>query len=196
MLARRGARGMVLAICLVLGWAALVPRVGLARPAPDAPARPPGNDDGDSVARVAGHQYQITVTDGWTAASPGGPPLLAGYRHEDSGGRVVITRADYPNRGAWRQRAAFFEQVEDGLQASTPGYARLHRRQVRLDRVPAMDLVFRRRAGDQTEVVHMRFLFFRRYTLTLALVAPARVHRRHRRAYRKLVESFVPYLGA
>lgn len=205
MLARRlGA----LAAGLVLGWAVLgSPLVALAQPdqgarraAKAAPgeAAAPGEDDSESVTRGAGHRYQLTMPGGWTATDPAGAPadVLAGYRHHDSGARVVITRADYPNPAAWRQQTAFFEQVEAGLQASTPGYARLHRRQMRLDRIPAMDLGFRRRAGGGAEVVHMRFLFFRRYTLALVLVAPVHAHRRHQHAYRKLIDGFVPYLGA
>jgi hypothetical protein len=166
---------LALAACLVLGQAAVA--------------------GAQEVVQSRPHQYRLALPAGWTDASAAGPAMVSGHRHEPSGARLAITRVDYPNPAAWQQEAAFFEQVEDGVRAAAPGYARLHRRQLRLGRVPAMDLSFRRRTGDGAEVVHMRFLFFRRYTLALALAAPARAHRRHGREHRALVDSFVPSFG-
>lgn len=151
-----------------------------------------------TVEAVAAHQYRIEVPEGWsgTGASAGEPVIVSGYRHERSGARLAITRVDYPNPGAWRQKDAFFEEVEDGVREAAPGYTRLHRQRRRLGKVPAMDLFFRRRTGDGTQVVLLRFLFFRRYTLALALASPARAYRRHGRAHRALVDGFVPYFGS
>src|SRR5690606_34893388 len=104
-------------------------------------------------------------------------------------------RVDHPNAGAWARKQAFFDEVEHGIRTAAPGCTRLQRRQHRLGRVPAMGVQFRRAAGERSEVVHGRSLFLRRRTLALTLAAPARAYRRHGRAYRALVKSFVPYFA-
>lgn len=168
----------------------------------------------DGAARdaiqVAAHQYQLDLPAGWSPASgdaaasdaattagtvTGSSAVLSRYAHDAGGARLVITRVAYPNPGAWSRKDAFFDEVEHGIRAAAPGCTRMQRRQHRLGRVPAMDVQFRRRMGNGAEVVHMRFLFFRRYTLTLTLAAPARGYRRLGRAYRALVDSFVPYFA-
>lgn len=153
--------------------------------------------------RVAEHQFQLGELDDWSELPAGERPerddagnvlIVAGYRHAGSGALLAITRMDLPNPRAWRDDDDFFADVEAGIESTSARYQRFHRRQQRVNRVPALDLGFRRDTGRGREVVLMRFLFFRRYTLALALRVPAAAHRRHERDFRKLLESFAPYI--
>lgn len=153
--------------------------------------------------RVPAHQFQLSGLDGWIALVPasreditGARGLLGGYRHPPSGAVLAVTRVDYPNRRAWRRDQGFFAEVEAGVETASTGYRRFHRRQHRIGRVPALDLGFRRRTEQGREVVLMRFLFFRRYTVSLTVTAPARAYRRHQGALRPLLDGFTPYFGA
>lgn len=193
----------VCAVGLAMGLVLAAARTVAAQGAQDGAAR-------DAI-QVAAHQYQLDLPVAWSPAAPasgdastsgatagtvtGSSAVLSRHAHDAGGARLVITRVAYPNPGAWSRKDAFFDQVEHGIRAAAPGCTRLQRRQHRLGRVPAMDVQLRRRMGHGAEVVHMRFLFFRRYTLTLTLAAPARGYRRHGRAYRALVDSFVPYFA-
>jgi hypothetical protein len=145
------------------------------------------------------HRYQLEVPARWQPAGPlpdTGGAAVAGWRDPGSDAALAISRVDYPNPDAWRNRQPFFDEVENGLAAATAGFERLHRRVHRLGRVPAMDLFFRHRGpGDGDEIVLMRFLFFRTYSMTLALSLPAGDYRASRRALAALVDSFQPYFG-
>jgi len=155
--------------------------------------------------RVAEHQFQIdepASSDGWRElpASERGDAadvlIVAGYHHAGSGAVLAITRMAIANPRAWDDDDDdFFAEVEAGIESTSARYQRFHRRQQRVNKVPALDLGFRRDSERGREVVLMRFLFFRRYTLALALRVPAPAHRRHERAFRALLESFAPYLG-
>lgn len=157
---------------------------------------------GHAVAgvRVAEHQFQLDQLDGWSEL-PGAERgdaanvlIVAGYRHA-GGALLAITRMGLANPRAWGDDDDFFAEVEAGIESASARYQRFHRRQQRVNKVPALDLGFRRDTERGREVVLMRFLFFRRYTLALALRAPAPAYRRHERAFRALLESFTPYLG-
>jgi hypothetical protein len=156
--------------------------------------------------RVAEHQFELGALDGWSEL-PGRERgdagnllddviIVAGYRHAGSGALLAITRMNLANPRAWRDDGDFFAEVEAGIESTSARYQRFHRRQQRVDKVPALDLGFRRDTERGREVVLMRFLFFRRYTLALALRVPAPAHRRHERAFRTLVTSFAPYVPA
>jgi hypothetical protein len=152
--------------------------------------------------RVAEHQFQLGALDGWTevpvaatGAAAGSVSIVAGYRHARTGALLAITRMGIPSPRAWRDDTAFFAEIEAGIASTSAGYQRFHRRQQRVTDVPALDLGFLRDTARGRELVLMRFLFFRRYTLALALTAPAATQRRHERAFRALVDSFAPYLA-
>lgn len=152
--------------------------------------------------RVAAHQYQLGALEAWTELpaperdDAGDARIVAGYRHADSDALVAITRVEVANPRAWRSDEGFFDEVEAGVESASARFERFHERQQRVGAVPALDLGFRRDTERGREVVLMRFLFFRRYTLALALRAPARSWRRHQRTFRALVESFTPYVEA
>lgn len=153
--------------------------------------------------QVPAHQFQLAGLDGWIALAPASREdiadargLLGGYRHPPSGALLAITRVDYPNPRAWRRDHGFFAEVEAGIETASSGYQRFHHRQHRMGRVPTLDLGFRRRAARGREVVLMRFLFFRRYTVSLTMTMPARAYRRHQAALRALLDSFAPYFGS
>jgi hypothetical protein len=164
---------------------------------------------GQAVAdvRVAAHQFQLDGLDGWSEL-PGGERgdagnvlddviIVAGYRHAGSGALLAITRMNLANPRAWRNGDDddFFAEIEAGVEGASARYQRFHRRQQRVNQVPALDLGFRRDTERGREMVLMRFLFFRRYTLALALRVPAPAYRRHERAFRSLVTSFAPYVA-
>lgn len=148
------------------------------------------------------HRFELAVGDGWDVQAvdgvsydrEAGTGLVARWS-ADGGARVlVVSRVDGPGSDAWRGEESFFDGVEAGVQRSAPGYRRLKRKVHKLGRVPALDLWFRYDGADGRAVaVAMRFLFFRSYALTLAVDVPADDLRAHRRAVRKLVESFKPY---
>lgn len=107
-------------------------------------------------------------------------------RHR-SGARATLTRTDYPNLPAWRRRAHYFDGVIAGLKNSTPGFALVRRRRGRLGIVPYMDVVYRR-AHERQPYVHTRFVFYRTFTLILAVSST----RGQRRAAARLVRSLGP----
>lgn len=167
--------------------------------------------------RVAAHQFALAAPGtGWRAvaqprADEGaaradadadadgaalGPDarLLLGFVHEGWDATLAVSRVEVANFRAWRRKAAFFDEVEAGVEAAYPGYRRTQREQQRLGRVPALDLAYRERGG-QRRLLRLRFLFFRRYTLALALRMPARTHARHERRLQALVDSFAPFFG-
>ena len=152
--------------------------------------------------RVAEHQFQHDDLDGWSElpvrerGDAGNVLIVAGYRHAASGALLAITRVGLANPRAWRGDDDFFAGVEAGIERTSARYQRFHHRQQRVARVPALDLGFRRDSERGREVVLMRFLFFRRYALALALRVPAPAYRRHERAFRKLIERFEPYVEA
>jgi hypothetical protein len=158
---------------------------------------------GPAVAgvRVSAHQFQHADLDGWSELPVTGRRddtetalVVAGHRHA-TGALLAITRMNVSNQRAWRQDDGFFAEVEAGVERASPGYDRFHRKQHRAGSVPVLDLAFRQRTARGREVVLMRFLFFRRYTVVFALRAPASAYRRHDRTWRALHESFTPTSG-
>lgn len=169
-------RAAALAAAAVLGWST----TGRA-------------DDAPPPVRDAENRYELHVPDDWQSLAI--VDALLGAQAPDGAARLVVTRVDHPNRAAWRSERTFFSQVERGVARAADGYRRLHRRRGRLGRVPHLDLRFRRRTADGREVVAMRFLFFRRYSLILTVSTEADRARRQRRTVRRLVRSFVPYFA-
>jgi hypothetical protein len=168
-----------------------------------------GHADTTTLREDPEHHYQITLGPAWldkaaaiaaTGAIGDRPALLAGYEHPRSGALVAVTRINYPNLGAWRARTrpAYVAAIEQGVREAVVSYRRLEQR-TGFDQVPVFDLVFRsRRPGGQgkqgNEIVAMRFLFFRTYSLVMTVTVPARAYRRHKRTLRAVQNSFKPYL--
>jgi hypothetical protein len=141
------------------------------------------------VFRDADRRFELELPAAWTKDSDA---LL--WRNSDTDQVMVVTRIDGPTSDAWRGRRSFFDAVEKGVRDSADSFKSLRRRRGKAGRVPTLDLWFQYRATDGADVtVAMRFLFFRRYTLSLAIDTPAKRFRKHRRAVRKLTKSFKPY---
>lgn len=177
---------------------AALPGLALLALVATGPAAAPAAAD----VRVSAHQFQHTDLGGWSALSvtghrddAGTAEIVAAHRHA-TGALLAITRMNVPNQRAWRSDDDFFAEVESGVERASAGYDRFHRKQHRVGSVPALDLAFRQRGPRGREVVLMRFLFFRRYTLAFALRAPASAYRRHDRTWRALCESFAPISGS
>jgi hypothetical protein len=145
------------------------------------------------------HRYRLDVDSVWRArpAPAGSLAPLAGYEHDRSGALLAVSRINYPNAAAWRQRTrdAYHDAVVAGIEKSTPGYQLMERRASLQGAVPALDLTYRRREARGNEVVLLRFLFFRRYALALAVTVPERGYRGHKRALRAVQQSFAPFFG-
>ncbi len=153
------------------------------------------NADAETI-RDKTHRYELRVPRGWRTLPVDAAhtePLRA-MRSPDGRTLLAVSRVNFPNPMAWRSERQFFRVVEQGVRSAAPGYKRLRRKRRRLSRVPTLDLVFEQDRAGSREVVAMRLLFFRRYTLTLAISQPRRTYKRRRRATRKLLESFKPYL--
>lgn len=154
-----------------------------------------------AVARADGvenreHRYRLELDSAWQArpVSAASSTPLAGWEHARSGALVAVSRIDYPNLSAWRQRTreAYYDAIVAGIEESTPGYALMERRASMQGQVPALDVIHGR-GGERDEVVLMRFLFFRRYALALAVIVDKRAYRRHKRALRAVQQSFQPF---
>jgi len=141
------------------------------------------------VFRHDEHRFKLTIDDDFERD---GEALL--WRNGRAEQTLSITRINSSNHAAWRGKRSFFAGVETGVRSNAPGYRALKKRRGRLGRVPHLDLIFEYDADGDTKItVAMRFVFFRRYTLVLAVDTPARRYRKHRRAVRKLTKSFKPY---
>jgi hypothetical protein len=145
------------------------------------------------------HRYRLTLDSAWRArpAPAGSLAPLSGYEHDRSGALLAVSRIEYPNAAAWRQRTrdAYYDTIVAGIENSTPGYLLMERGASMQGPVPALDLVYRRGDARNHEVVVLRFLFFRRYALALALAVPERAYRGHKRALRAVQQSFSPFFG-
>lgn len=143
-------------------------------------------------------RFSLTLDQGWSkrATDQADTTPLLGYEHTRWTASLAVSRTDYPNMGAWRKatREAYFDDVEHGLSEHVSQYQRLWRKTSTLDTVPTLDLVFRRTGEHGQDVLFMRFLCFRRYTLTLAVSLPERDYKRHRRALERVLRSFKPHL--
>ena len=157
-------------------------------------------DPATDVFRDNEHRYTLTLASGWRAhpVPAGSRTPLASFEHRPSGTLLAVSRVDYPNPEAWREKTlpAYASQVEEGLRNAFTTYRRVDFRIHKLDIVPALDLAFQYRKPDQRdEIVFMRLLFFRRYTLLAAMAAPATTSRSQKARHRAVLDSFAPYLG-
>ncbi len=134
-------------------------------------------------------RWELELPESWTRR--GDDQVWA---NPDTGQQLVVHRIDGPGTPAWRGRKDFFDGIEAGVSRTASGYKRLKRSTGKVGRVPTMDLWFRYDAADGAEVtVAMRYLFFRRYAVVLAVDTPRQSARRHRRGTRHLLRSFRPW---
>lgn len=143
--------------------------------------------------RDADNYYQVDLPASWKRVTPAPGPetILVAARHAPTERTLAITRIDYPNPD--RKARAYHDRIEAGLRASVPGYERLRRSTRKLAHVYAIDLVFRRGTDADREVVWMRIMLYRSFTLTAAVAAPAVQYRTSDRDTRKLLASVQPY---
>lgn len=161
----------------------------------------------DPSARVTGgdeisdakQRYQFTLKAGWRAVDvpDGSRTPLIGYTNGKAGASLVVNRVTYPNIPAWRRttRAGYYDDIERGVTERVKRYKRLHRGEMRKGTVPVFDLTFRYRDKRGDQVVLMRFVFYRRYSLSLVIRLPARKFRRYKKAMNRVRDSFQPYVS-
>jgi hypothetical protein len=154
---------------------------------------------GTSRVKNAEQHYQLKLSDTWTAIeiADNDEGRLAGYTH-DSGAILAITKVAFPNIDARRTKTkkAFFARVEKGVEDAAKDYERLHRKQSKSGRVPLFDLTYRHERADGTsEVVYLRFIFHRTYSVSLAIAIPDEAYKANKKANAKLVKTFKPYWG-
>lgn len=137
------------------------------------------------------HRFELALGDDWQRD---GDALT--WRNPSTAQTLTITRIDSSNYAAWRGRRSFFTGVEQGVIDAAPGYRALRKRRGKLGRVPHLDLWFEYQPADSEPLaVAMRFVFFRRYTLVLAIDTPAERYRKQRARLRQLTKSFKPYFA-
>jgi hypothetical protein len=124
----------------------------------------------------------------------GVPDAPVGVWRHPSGAVLVVTRVAAPNGDAWRDatRAAYADDVEAGVRSAVPGYRRRSRAVRDLRGVPALDLSFRRTVDGTVEVVAMRVVFFRNYSVTATVAVPDAQWNRARRATEAAIAAFAP----
>lgn len=154
---------------------------------------------GSSRVKSAEQHYQLELSDAWIAVDieENEDGRLAGYTHE-SGAALAITRVTYPNLDARRTRTkkAFFARVEKGIEDAAKGYERLSRKESKSGSVPLFDLTYRHERADGTkEVVYLRFIFHRTYSVSLAIAVPDGAYKANKRANTAIIKSFKPYWG-
>ncbi len=175
---------------------ALFALVALAFPtALSAPAR--AGAAPDQAIENAEHRFRLPLSADWrpVAPAPGPEHIVASYANRATGQSLVVTRIDFPNIDAWRNKRPYFTAVEAGFRAASTDYRRLRKRQRKLGRVPVMDLRFERRRAGARETVDVRVIFFRTYSLTLLVASPDRPPRRVARATRAMLTGFRPFFG-
>ena len=154
---------------------------------------------GSAKINNAKQHYKLTLSDAWTVVDidANDEGRLAGFT-ADGGAIAAVTRVSYPNIDARRRKTkkAFFALVEKGVEQSATAYERLHRKQSTSGSVPFLDITYRHERADGTkEVVFLRFLFHRTYSLSLVVTIPDEAYKAGRRAHNKLITSFKPYWG-
>lgn len=159
----------------------------------------PAAADGDRAVDNADDKdmrFKLRLGPGWTAlARPDDARTpLAGYRHDGYDALVAINRVDYPNIPAWRtkERDAYFDEIERGLREEVADFKRLGHDRGRLRDIPFYQVTFRHRTDDGRRVVLMRFIFYRRYSVSLSLEVPARSYRRNKKALQAIRDTFEP----
>lgn len=146
--------------------------------------RPPADAVTDRAA-----QYQIVIAPGWRQTRiPEG--TLAAYQSPDGKAQLTITRVSTGTR--WRDAGALAVEVERGVEAASPGYRRLRRREGESSEVPTLELSYERRA-DPSRILS-RYLFFTRFTVVTTIGLGAGASRAERRAAEAMLRSFHPYL--
>ena len=143
--------------------------------------------------------YTVTVPDAWTAVEveDNDEGRLAAYTA--AGDAVAaITRVTFPNIDARRAatKKAFFARVEKGVEDASTGYERLYSKQTSAGSVPLLDITYRHeRADGSKEVVFLRFIFHRTYSVSLAIAIADDAYKANKKAHEQLIKSFKPYFG-
>jgi hypothetical protein len=158
----------------------------------------PGAAQAQVELRSSDNYFTLGLPAGWQATTPaaGTETILAAFENPKSEQYLAVTRVGYPNRAVSRHPSSFYAEVEEGLRKTTPGYKKLARKQRRFAHVRVLDLSFRHTpAGRDDEVIAIRFLFFRTFSLSLAVASKASRYRRQRRSTAALVSTFRPLLS-
>lgn len=143
------------------------------------------------VHRDAKQHYEIRVPQSFVFRSAG--DLLGSYQGSQPM-TMTVSRISHPGLPAWRkkQRDAFIDQVVSGARESAKGYRQQSKKSHRVDGVPALDLHFSRGLKSTKEMVWMRFLFFRRYTLVASASTSSTSQGVHQKRAREFTRSLLP----
>lgn len=138
------------------------------------------------------HNYQIAVAAGWRPIDAPAGTLLA-YQAPGGKAHLTVTRVEVGRTGKENQ-PRMVDEIERGVEQSTPSYRRVKRRLTTAGVVPVLDLVYQRGAPTGGHPLMMsRFLLFRRHTVVLAIgLEPDQ--RALRREAEAMLASFTPFL--
>lgn len=131
------------------------------------------------------NHFQLDAGSEWTLEDKGEPPTLAVLGHRSGGAVGVITRIDFPNMSAWRGQRHYFDDVIAGVREATPGFALIRQVRTRQQRLPVLELHYRRDHPVRPFVI-TRFLFWRTLTVVLTISST----RKLRRASAALASTF------
>ena len=147
------------------------------------------------------HRFQLTLGSGWTevAQPEESRTPLVGWLHRRTRATLAINRVDHPNLQAWRKknREAYYQEIEKGVMEQLADYERIAFRMQHIKKIPVFELSFRHRGArdgrrQSSRLVMMRFIFYRRYSLSMSLSIPERTFKRKKRIFKRVRDSFVP----
>jgi hypothetical protein len=107
---------------------------------------------------------------------------------------MSLSRIGFPSLAAWRknERKAFIESVVEGARDSAKDFRKKAQKSQRVGGVPALDPHFTRTGDQGPELVWMRFLFYRRYSIVASSSTPAAASREQRRKAIDFTRSLKP----
>ncbi len=137
-------------------------------------------DPGKRITVEAPASFQFDASEG----------RLASFQNGDL--RLSLSRIEYPALSAWRknQREDYWEQIVEGARQAVPGYRHKAKSYQRVGGVPSLDLHFARAGG---ELVWMRLLFFRKFTIVATAATPPSAQRKYKKRARAFTRSLRPY---
>ncbi len=167
-------RGLVLASLILASLVCLLASSAYAEPTTTK------TDPGKRITVNAPASFQFDASEGRIAS------------FQDGDIRLSLSRIQYPALAAWRknQRDDYWEQIVEGARQTVPGYRHKAKSYQRVEGVPSLDLHFARAGG---ELVWMRLLFFRKFTIVATAATPESAQRTYKKQARAFARSLRPY---
>ena len=141
--------------------------------------------------RDTAYRYSLSAPDSFRFTK--GESLLGSYAGPGKV-RMSLSRIGFPALGAWRrsERQAFVETVVAGARDATTEFRIKAKQSQRVEGVPALDLHFSRKGAQGPELVWMRFLFYRRYSIVASASTPGAASQGQRRRAQDFTRSLAP----